>query len=202
MMRIDLENTRIAISRLLRDLDPRTVKLRDPRPRIRPWIVLALVSAALVAGAAALAATTGGEEPRSGDEPEATGPTEYAPIGPIAAEPHTAPADDRSRRREEAPPPPKRHPNFHDPVYVFTEGQVGKVTAYPLADPPGLVVNLDGAPEPTASPESMVGEDSRVRAIRRRVTDEGVRYVLGLTIPVKRIDVLHEGNVVIITPIK
>jgi len=184
-------------ARLAHNLDPRTVKMRDQRPRIRPWIGVALVSAALVAGAAALAAT-GGEEPTV-DRRIDSGEGSQDPDRATAPSAESARAGEASQGEQEPPP---RYTNFHDPVYVFTEGQVAKVTAYPMADPPGVVVNLDGAPEPTASPESMVGEDPRIRAIRRRVTDKGVRYVIGLTIPIRRIDVLHEGNVVIITPLR
>lgn len=182
------------VPRAVRNLDPRIVRFRDPGPRVRLWIGIAVVSSALVAGAAALAATG------RGDPGEATKTAAHRALPP---EPEHAP---NSRNADgptnKARPLADHHPNFHDPIYVFTEGPVADVSAYPMADPPGVVVNLDGAPEPNAAPGSMVGEDSRIRAIRRRVTDQGLRYVVGLTIPVKRIEVLHEGNVVIVTPIK
>jgi len=188
-------------SRALHRVDPRTVRVRDYKRRSRLWLAIPLLGAVLVAGAAALAAT-GGEEPIEG---EAVAPAEPPPAaGPYSSAATREPAEPKEPvpSADERPEPRPVHPNFHDPFYVFTEGEVAEVSAYPLADPPGLVVNLDGAPEPTATPESMVGKDSRVRAIRRRVSDRGVRYVLGVTIPIKRIEVLHEGSVVIITPVK
>ena len=196
----EIQDIRRLASRALRRIDPRTVRVRDTRRRSRLWIAVPLLGAVLVAGAAALA-TTGSDEETGVD---AAAPTEPRPDkSSYAAVANREPAEDGVAPSADDPPePPSRHPKFHDPFYVFTEGEVAGVTAYPLADPPGIVVNLNGAPEPTSAPESMVGEDSRVRAIRRRVTNKGVRYVLGITIPVKRIDVLHEGSVVIVTPVK
>jgi len=179
-----------------RYLDPRTVRLEDPsRPAIlrRPAAALSLVGA-LALGAAALAATG-----RSGE------PGESAPAGAIAdvGRPSGSPAEERA----EASPPgslaldPPRPPNFHDPLYVFTDGLVERVEAYPLADPPGFVVDLIGAPEPQAAADEMVGADPRTRSVKRRVTDRGVRYVIWLTTPLRRIEVLHEGSVVIVSPV-
>lgn len=186
-------------SRLARKIDPRTVRFRDRPRRTRAWIAIPLLIATLVAGAATLAATRG-DDPA---EPPGPAPSNEPP-GPYTGQQARVPAEEQAAERPTAEPgaPAARHPHFHDPFYVFVEGEVTKVSAYPLADPPGLVVNLDGAPEPTATPESMVGEDARVRAIRRRVTNKGVRYVLGVTIPIKRIEMLHEGSVVIVTPVK
>jgi hypothetical protein len=187
--------TLIAVaSRAARALDPRTVRLRDPGPRIGVWIGAAAVGVALVAGAAALAASSSGPDER---EPAATpqpAPNKSAEVSESSNAVRDVP--------DQAAEPVAPHPRFHDPIYIFTEDQVAKVSAYPLADPPGVVVNLDGAPEPTATPESMVGEDRRIRSIRRRVTGKGLRYVIGLEIKLRRIDVVHEGNVVIITPVK
>jgi hypothetical protein len=182
-------------TRAARALDPRTVRLRDPGPRVGVWIGVAAVGVALVAGAAALAASSNDAPAES--EPGAIPQTAASKSVEVSVSSHST-RDEPSLPTEPVGP----HPRFHDPIYVFTEGQVAGVSAYPLADPPGLVVNLDGAPEPESAPESMVGEDRRIRAIRRRVTDKGLRYVIGLEIPVRRIDVLHEGNVVIITPVK
>ncbi|MBW2276769.1 MAG: hypothetical protein JRF63_04710 [Deltaproteobacteria bacterium] len=186
-------------SRIAREIDPRTVRFRDRPRRSRLWIAVPLLGATLVAGAAALAAS-GGDEPANEEvaAPSMNPPAKYT--SPPALDPaeRAAAAKPSTEAREQS----SRHPNFHDPFYVFIEGEVTDISAYPLAEPPGMVVNLDGAPEPTSTPESMVGKDPRVRAIRRRITNKGVRYVLGLTIPIKRIDVLHEGSVVIITPVK
>lgn len=189
-----LELKRFA-ARAARNLDPRTVRLRDPRPRVRFWTAIAVVGAALVAGAAAMAATGRGS-------PEGASATGDADRPASSPEPERAPSARAARPAADTPPPAAAHPNFHDPIYIFTEGAVADVSAYPMADPPGVVVNLEGAPEPDAPAESMVGEDPRIRAIRRRVTANGLRYVVGLTIPVRRIEVLHEGNVVIVTPIR
>jgi hypothetical protein len=188
-------------SRALHRIDPRTVRIREYRRRSRLWIAIPLLGAVLVAGAATLAAT-GGEEETTGQAVVSTEPPSAPGTYASAATREPAAPERAASSNDERREPPPGHANFNDPFYVFTEGEVAAVSAYPLADPPGLVVNLDGAPEPTSDPESMVGDDPRVRAVRRRITDKGVRYVLGITIPIKRIDVLHEGSVVIITPVK
>lgn len=86
--------------------------------------------------------------------------------------------------------------------YVFTELPPARVSAYPLASPPGIVVDLEGLPEPEEPAAALVGDDDRIRSVRRRVTQRGLRYIIGIETPVTRIEVEHEGQVVIITPVR
>jgi hypothetical protein len=177
-------------ARLGKFVDPRTVRLRDPRPKARMWIGLAAAGVVLVGGAAALAAN-GRSTPES------------PPLDVLSSTP-TSDALVRSveTARLPAPEPGARHPYFFDPIYVFTETPATAATAYPMADPPGVVVNLVGTLEPAGSPASMVGQDSRIRAVRRRATADGLRYVIGMTTPIERIEIEHEGNVVLIFPLR
>jgi len=179
----------------LRAADPRTVRLRDPPRRPRGSIAIAVAAGALAAGAAAIAAAR-------------------APAGPDETPPISFQATEDRSAEESMPDPPAprdpaaplaisaRHPRFHHMFYVFTDLPPTRVTAYPLADPPGIVVDIEGVPEPEESPETLVGEDERIRSVRRRITPRGLRYVIGIRTPVTRLEVEHEGGVVIVTPVR
>ena len=166
---------------MVNDCDPRTVRLKDPGTGFkRPVLVIVPVLAFLALCAAAFGASGGGSKKRVVDEGVVVDIVE-----PVIRD-----------------TPKKRPANFHDPLYVFSDETAYKVSAYPLADPPGMVVNLDGVPEPEADAKGMVGKDSRIRAVRRRVTSTGIRYILRLDTPIKRIQVIHEGAVIIILPVR
>jgi hypothetical protein len=160
-------------------------------------IGIAVLAGALAAGAAAFAAVRSGgtEEEVPEAAPEAPDPVP-APAAGIAPNPVPAPA----LRKESAAP--ARHPRFFDMYYVFTPVAPARVTAYPLASPPGIVIDLEGVPEPEEPPSALVGEDDRIRSVRRRVTERGLRYIIGIETPVTRIEIEHEGEVVIVTPIR
>jgi len=183
---------------VVNDLDPRTVRLRDPGEGLikRPVLVIVPVLAFLALGAAAFGASGGVSPKREVTE---------GVINPIPA----FPCEGKGKMMEAGfnveptiPDTPKTKPmNFHDPLYVFSDETAYKVSAYPLVDPPGVVVNLDGVPEPEADAKGMVGKDSRIRAVRRRVTSTGIRYILRLDTPIRRIRIIHEGAVIIILPV-
>jgi hypothetical protein len=172
------------VGKVVNDLDPRTVRLRDPGAGLkRPVLVIVPVVAFLVLGAVAFGASGGASKKRPVDDGVVVVNVEH--VEPtIRDTPKTKPM------------------NFHDPLYVFCDETSHKVSAYPLADPPGVVVNLDGVPEPEADARNMVGKDSRIRAVRRRVTSTGIRYVIRLDTPIKRIRIIHEGAVIIILPVR
>jgi hypothetical protein len=86
--------------------------------------------------------------------------------------------------------------------YVFTGTAPTRVAAYPLASPPGIVIDLEGVPEPEEPASTLVGEDDRIRSVRRRSTERGLRYIIAIETPVTRLEVEHEGEVVIVTPIR
>jgi hypothetical protein len=156
-------------------------------------IGIAVLAGALAAGAAAFAASRSG-----GPEETAPGRVAAAPVLSVAP----APIPIRAPAAEPAPVAPARHPRFHDMYYVFTWVPPSRVTAYPLANPPGIVIDLEGVPEPEEPPVALVGEDDRIRSIRRRTTSQGLRYVIGIETPVSRVEVEHEGGVVIVTPVR
>lgn len=184
-------------SQLGRRLDPRVVRLRDPRrysPRI---LAVFFLGAALVAGAVSLAATRGEAPPESPGKPSSTYELEKprfetgtAPAPPPAA---------RSIRR--APGAAKKHPRFFDPFYVFSDEAIEGASAYPLLNPPGIVIDLKGLAEPEAGAEKLVGQDDRIRVVRRRATSQGLRYIIGIAQPVRRVEVICEGGVVMVFPI-
>ncbi len=183
---------------MVNDLDPRTVRLKDPGAGLkRPVLVIVPVVAFLALCAATFAASGGVSKNRAVDEDM---------VDPIPA----FPCEGKGKMMEAGfkvepvirDTSEKRPMNFHDPLYVFCDETAHKVSVYPLADPPGVVVNLDGVPEPEADAKSMVGKDSRIRAVRRRVTSTGIRYILRLDTPIKRIRVIHEGAVIIILPVR
>jgi hypothetical protein len=95
-----------------------------------------------------------------------------------------------------------RPSNFHNPLYVFTNEPVKSHTAYPLANPPGIVVTIAGAPTPEESPVDMVGKDSRIKSIKRIHSKSGLRYIIWLKNPIKKIETSNEGNVISISPLK
>ncbi len=182
----------------IRALDPRIVRLRDPR-RYPPRLTGALVlGAILVVGAVAFGATRRGSKnqilPGPPLEPPLEKPKRQAITKTLLVPPDAQEAEIETEKEI------ARHPRFFDPVYIFTENPVEQVAAYPLASPPGVVVDLMETPEPEGVPSQFVGEDDRVRAVRRRTTARGLRYIVGLTTPVRRIEVVHDGNVVMIFP--
>lgn len=194
-----------AVPGLLRRLDPRIVRVTDPgRPPGRGLIAVLLVTGLTVAGAAAIAAT--GRDSRSDRHSRSDDTLDdnsrdlrKAPISPgTSARPSPNTEELVEARRASIAKRPK---NFYDPIYVFTDAPALVATAYPLADPPGLVVNIEGIPEPEAAAQAMVGQDDRIKAVRRRVTANGVRYIIKLSTPVRRIETVHEGNVVMIAPL-
>jgi hypothetical protein len=177
------------------------VRLRDPRPRLRRGIALIVIAAGVLIGAATLAATSTSSSPFEQKSTPSVGDDASTPhaAGETTTRSPVAPSITKTVKSAEKPP---RDARFHDPYYVFTEGPVDGVDAYPLADPPGIVVNLRGATLPSGSADELVGSDPRVRAVRRRATADGLRYILRVTTPIKRIEVTHEGNVVIVAPIR
>ncbi len=192
-------------------LDPRTVRLTDPYPRSRskrqtPVVVLGIVIA-LAAVLLAASPNAPQKEPivEAASESVATPPPtpeSKTVILPQQASPPpelstAAPTLQKAAKKQS----PKRHPFFYNPFYVFTEEQVERVSVYPLAEPPGLVVDLFGVPEPDRSPIDSVGGDKRLRSVRRRTTKHGLRYILGIITPVKRIEMVHEGGVVMVFPV-
>jgi hypothetical protein len=90
---------------------------------------------------------------------------------------------------------------FYNPFYVFTGTEAKGVSAYPLADPPGLVVDVHGVSESDRSPEQMVGDDDRVLGVRRIRTSKGLRYIIRLSQSIRRIKSHTEGNVITVSPI-
>ncbi|MCP4678825.1 MAG: hypothetical protein GY854_25725 [Deltaproteobacteria bacterium] len=182
----------------IRELDPRIVRLRDPR-RYPPRLTAALVlGAILVIGAVSFGATRRGSKNQILPGPPPVPPPEK-PKRQAITKTLLVPPDDLETETENEEQV-MRHPRFFDPVYVFTESPAEQVAAYPLANPPGVVVDLTGTPEPEGEPARFVGEDGRIRAVRRRTTARGLRYIVGLTTPVRRIEVVHDGNVVMIFP--
>jgi len=181
------------ICKFLRQLDPRIVRMRDSRQNFRRTFIVIFVFISLAIGAVALAATGGEEKIKSIDPAPPEIQPNYSNLLPDINKKISLPQADQITKN--------RTKNFHDPLYIFTNSPVKKVTAYPMADPPGIVVNLTGVLEPEESPDKMVGNDPRIRAVRRRVTDTGIRYILNLTSPIKRINLEHEGNVVIVAPV-
>ncbi len=165
---------------MVNDLDPRTVRMKDPGTGFKRPVLLIVPVVAFLALCAAAAGASGGVSKKR----EATEGVVVVNVEPVIRD-----------------TPPKRPMNFHDPLYVFCDETAQKVSAYPLADPPGVVVNLDGVPEPEVDAKGMVGKDSRIRAVRRRVTSTGIRYILRIDTPIRRIRIIHEGAVIIILPV-
>ncbi|MBN2529225.1 MAG: hypothetical protein JXR76_22740 [Deltaproteobacteria bacterium] len=91
--------------------------------------------------------------------------------------------------------------DFYNPFFIFTQAEAKHVEAYPLADPPGLVVDLHGISEPPQSPAQMVGDDVRVLKVRRLKTSKGLRYIIRLSQSIKRIKSQSNGNVVTVSPL-
>ncbi len=156
-------------------------------------IGIAVIAAALAAGAAAFAASRSAGTEKA--DPATLG-TEAVP------RPDAVPDSVAERAALENPIGPVRHPRFFDMYYVFTATAPVRVDAYPLANPPGIVIDLEGVPEPEEPAAALVGQDDRIRSVRRRVTDRGLRYIIAIDTPVARVEVEHEGEVVIVTPIR
>lgn len=98
-------------------------------------------------------------------------------------------------------PSPAASAAFYNPFYVFTGTEAKGVSAYPLADPPGLVVDVHGVIESDRSPEQMVGDDDRVLGVRRIRTSKGLRYIIRLSQSIRRIRSHTEGNVITVSPV-
>ncbi len=178
-------------------LDPRVVRLRDPRRYPRRLSAAILLGIVLVLGAVSVAATRKGSKKQI--LPEPLEPPPERPRKQIITKTMLVPPENpdptiEGKRIE------TRHPRFFDPVYVFTDNPVERVSAYPLASPPGIVVDLIGATEPTGDASDFVGKDDRVRAVRRRNTAQGLRYIIGLTTAIRRIEIVYEGQVAMIFP--
>jgi hypothetical protein len=165
--------------------------------KIRFTIAALILGAMLIIGAVAVAATR-----RTHKEIGRPRPVEPPPQKPskqiITRTDILAPRSAKLPGRTSAAD--KRHPRFFDPIHIFTGTVAPEVAAYPLADPPGLVVDVIGVPEPEEPVERCVAEDERIRTLRRRVTERGLRYVIGLEMPVQRIELIHEGGVVMVFP--
>ena len=91
--------------------------------------------------------------------------------------------------------------DFYNPFYVFTHNGAKAVSAYPLADPPGIVVDVHGVRKADASPEEMVGKDDRVVGVRRLVTSKGLRYIIRTSQSIKRIKSQMDGNIITVSPL-
>ena len=91
--------------------------------------------------------------------------------------------------------------DFYNPFYVFTNTGAKAVSAYPLADPPGIVVDVHGVRKSDASPEEMVGKDDRVVGVRRLVTSKGLRYIIRTSQSIKRIKSQMDGNIITVSPL-
>jgi hypothetical protein len=195
-------HARLAL-RMLRRLDPRLVRLTNPRRHPdRRLLAVLLIGGLSIGGAAAIAATREGDvqdgnyaeyevqtAPDKKEEPEPS-PLRRGPRKPFGdAEVSLFPLEER-------------HPRFHDPIYVFTDEPARAASAYPLADPPGVVVDIEGSPEPDSEAMAMVGKDDRIKLVRRRMTATGIRYIIRLSTPVTKIETEHEGNVVIVSPLR
>jgi hypothetical protein len=183
-------------------LDPRIVQLRDPTTNSHRTIAATILSAVLAISAVSVAATRDEATPkRPSDPPQPSRPKpERQIITNTAIEIPTAFIEEQIVANAVKTAVPKRHPRFFDPVYVFSGTEVHNVSAYPLANPPGIVVDLEGTPEPTDSAHEHVGKDDRILSVRRRVTNRGLRYILKVSTPIKRLEVVHEGNVTMIFP--
>jgi len=197
----------------VKNRDPRIVRLRelpstDASPMPRRVVIGLLIGGLLAIGAVAVGAT----RDRVGGE---TVPIQTAQPGPVRRDPtagSAAPLRQKtvkgpvakpiSHKKEVAEPlPPKPlHPRFFDPVYVFSPEPISHASAYPLANPPGLVVDLSGVGEPAGTPGQFVGADDRIQSVRRRVTPRGVRYIIILSTPLSRIETFQDGDVVMIFP--
>lgn len=198
--------------------DPRIVRLRElsrvESPLLsRPLMCTLFLGGLLVIGAVAVGATRAEDNPEPSDGLEKTRPNLKAQSLPKEKEPEppALPTDGRDKTgldkaREPAEGKLKsetrllRHPKFFDPIYVFSNETISEVRAYPLADPPGVVVDLMNVALPSEKPENFVARDERVQSIRRRVMPFGLRYIVILTIPLNRIELFHEGNVAMIFP--
>ncbi len=176
----------------VRWLDPTRVRMRNQR-RFPRWVMgVAIVIPLLMVCVAAVAAALPGENAESSQTIEIETHIESPPtpltvpsVGPIEAP---------------APEPENKPSAFYDPLYVFF-ATAEEVTAYPLASPPGVVVDLKGTAEPLEEALDMIGEDPRVRVVNRRATAAGVRYIIGLTTPIKRVEVFTEGGVAMVYPL-
>jgi hypothetical protein len=190
------KGARLAFAFLSR-FDPRVVRLSDPK-RYSPRLIASLsLGAALVIGAVSLAAARRGSSRESAIQQDLIPehPTRQMIAEAASVEP------DLVNTVGTTGVDAKRHPRFYDPLYVFADEPVEGVSVYPLLNPPGIVVDLKGIAEPEGKASEFVGEDDRIRAVKRRATKQGLRYVIGIITPVKRVEIVHEGNVVMIFPV-
>ncbi|MCP4599747.1 MAG: hypothetical protein GY847_04275 [Proteobacteria bacterium] len=182
----------------VRRLDPRVVHLRDPRRFPSQLTSAMLLGGALAIGAVSFAATNRGS--KEAVIPGPPDPPQERPKRQIITKTDLV-LPEIKQKKENKKLSTQKHPRFYEPIYVFTDEPVERVSAYPLANPPGVVVDLVGVPEPDGKATQFVGEDDRIRAVRRRTTTHGLRYVIGLTTSVRRINVIHEGQVVMVFPV-
>lgn len=199
--------------RLLRRMDPRVVRLRDPVPLIRRVLSWGVAASGLVITVALLTAGEGSASAKAGTaslaRSEGRSNTHWDPIAEKPVEAGSVPegaagkplARSESRLGMEGKHA-SRSPRFFDPLLVFTEQPLSSVRAYPLRDPVGIVVDIHGIPEPLLAWEKLVGPDERILGVKRRSTSGGVRYIIYLSTPVQKIETEYEGNVVMVYPVE
>lgn len=194
----------------LRKLDPTVVRFRNPR-RFPRWVMGAGIAGGflLVCFAAVAAAipkpeidahSNGTDDNPQDVEKHSTFET-VQPKGFAESVSKPKPKNSEDIEPEEQIEPQLKKSEFYDPVYVFFEGDVQNVTAYPLASPAGIVVDLHGTPEPALEASELVGQDPRIRSLKRRVTTSGIRYIIGLSTPIERVEIFTEGNVAMVFPV-
>ena len=179
-------------------LDPRIVRLREPRSRSPMMIAMAALAILLAIGAVSLASAK--SAPAGGQSPVAAAKIVKAPS---LADSQAIPKADDQVRKKNAPKKKatKKKARFYDPFYVFSETVIEGVAAYPLSDPPGIVVDLKGAAEKEGDVSNLVGTDDRIKSVRRLPTNSGLRYIIAVSTPLKRIELFHEGGVAMIFPV-
>jgi hypothetical protein len=191
-------------------VDPRVVRLRDPVPLPRRLLTWAVAGSGLLVTIAVL---TAGEGSASAGPGETSASSVSAPSTvegealPASVDPVTGAASSTSMQSSEenaalSAKAEARHLRFYDPLLIFTEHPPSSVCAYPLLAPAGIVVDIYGIPDPLLSSEQLVSRDERILAVKRRSTTSGVRYIISLSTPVRKINTEHEGNVVMVYPVE
>ncbi|MBN2340973.1 MAG: hypothetical protein JXX29_07070 [Deltaproteobacteria bacterium] len=187
--------------------DPRVVRLEAPNRFLLHSLMITLLFTGIAVTAFAVAASVK-QSPSTVEDDIASGSEDA-----IATESLTADAareawleeGDAAKVKKNTPSekkPTALPSDFYNPIYVFTQAQPKQVRVYPLATPPGIVVNIQGIEEPEESAEQMVGEDERIQKVKRVVTSTGVRYIIRLTYPIQRIEGHVEGNVITVSPLE
>lgn len=200
--------------------NPRVVRLEEPNKYVLHSLMISLLFVCVAVTAVAVAASVKNSSHhwRSTPESPESNEDDLRPERSDAArtawlqQPDATLRVDNSVPNSTPPSPPKKttpkkdkqpaiSANYYNPIYVFTQAEAESASAYPLADPPGIVVNLQGLEEPEESAENMVGEDTRVLRVKRRITSAGLRYIIHLKQPIKKIESHKEGNVITINPL-